>query len=135
MEEYLYLYPGHVILLIITFFIMQKFAIYVYLSLITAFGIGTFIYSLTDDFNKPQRRCLRGTLYLIFGLCTSVPILHMAFFGKYIEGYSDDITLLNWYLEELVILLEFYFIYLDLMKKYFLENLTILVHHIKYFMF
>ena len=57
------------------------------------------------------------------------------FFGKYIEGYSDDITLLNWYLEELVILLELYFIYLDFLKKYFLENLTILVHHIKYFMF
>ena len=80
------------------FFYYDKIYKYVYLSLITAFGLGTFIYSLTDDFNKPQRRCLRGTLYLIFGLCTGVPILHMAFFGKYIKGYSDDITLLNWYL-------------------------------------
>ena len=80
------------------FFYYDKVCKYLYLSLITAFGIGTFIYSLTDDFNKPQRRCLRGTLYLIFGLCTAIPILHMAFFGKYIEGYSDDITLLNWYL-------------------------------------
>ena len=80
------------------FFYYDKICKYVYLSLITAFGLGTFIYSLTDDFNKPQRRCLRGTLYLIFGLCTGVPILHMAFFGKYIKGYSDDITLLNWYL-------------------------------------
>ena len=80
------------------FFYYDKIYKYVYLSLITAFGLGTFIYSLTDDFNKPQRRCLRGTLYLIFGLCTGVPILHMAFFGKYIKGYSDEITLLNWYL-------------------------------------
>jgi adiponectin receptor len=80
------------------FFYYDKIFKYVYLSLITAFGLGTFIYSLTDDFNKPQRRCLRGTLYLIFGLCTGVPILHMAFFGKYIKGYSDEITLLNWYL-------------------------------------
>ena len=80
------------------FFYYDKICKYVYLSLITAFGLGTFIYSLTNDFNKPQRRCLRGTLYLIFGLCTGVPILHMAFFGKYIKGYSEDITLLNWYL-------------------------------------
>ena len=69
-----------------------------YLILITSFGIGTFLYSLTDDFNKPQRRSLRGTLFLIFGLCTGIPILHMAFFGNTIEGYSKDIILINWYL-------------------------------------
>ena len=71
---------------------------YLYLILITVFGVGTFLYSLTDDFNKPKRRALRGTLYLIFGLCSGVPIIHMAFFGNYIEGYGDDIILLNWYL-------------------------------------
>ena len=71
---------------------------YLYLILISVFGVGTFLYSLTDDFNKPQRRSLRGVLFLIFGLCTGVPILHMAFFGDYIEGYGDDIILLNWYL-------------------------------------
>ena len=80
------------------FFYYSALFKYLYLILITVFGVGTFVYSLTDDFNKPQRRCLRGTLFLIFGLCTGVPILHMAFFGKYIEGYGDDITLLNWYL-------------------------------------
>ena len=80
------------------FFYYSALFKYLYLILITVFGVGTFLYSLTDDFNKPQRRCLRGTLFLIFGLCTGVPILHMAFFGKYIEGYGDDITLLNWYL-------------------------------------
>ena len=80
------------------FFYYSALFKYLYLILITVFGVGTFVYSLTDDFNKPQRRCLRGTLFLIFGLCTGVPILHMAFFGKYTEGYGDDITLLNWYL-------------------------------------
>ena len=80
------------------FFYYSALFKYLYLILITVFGVGTFVYSLPDDFNKPQRRCLRGTLFLIFGLCTGVPILHMAFFGKYIEGYGDDITLLNWYL-------------------------------------
>ena len=72
---------------------------YLYLSLISVFGVGTFLYSLTDDFNKPQRRALRGALFLIFGLCAGLPVLHMAFFGDYIEGYNaDDIILLNWYL-------------------------------------
>ena len=71
---------------------------YIYLIVISVIGVGTFLYSLTDDFNKPQRRSLRGALFLIFGLCTAVPILHMAFFGDYIEGYGDDIILINWYL-------------------------------------
>ena len=80
------------------FFYYSTLFKYLYLILISVFGIGTFLYSLTDDFNKPKRRCLRGTLFLIFGLCTGVPILHMAFFGDYIEGYGENIILLNWYL-------------------------------------
>ena len=83
---------------ILLFFYYSSLFKYLYLILITVFGVGTFLYSLTDDFNKPKRRALRGTLYLIFGLCSGVPIIHMAFFGNYIEGYGDDIILLNWYL-------------------------------------
>ena len=70
----------------------------IYLIFITTFGIGTFLYSLTDDFNKPQRRTLRGILFLIFGLSAGVPILHMAFFGYTIEGYNPDAIFINWYL-------------------------------------
>ena len=71
----------------------------IYLIFITTFGVGTFLYSLTDDFNKPQRRTLRGILFLIFGLSAGVPILHMAFFGDTIEGYySTDAIFINWYL-------------------------------------
>ena len=80
------------------FFYYSKFFRNFYIIFITTFGIGTFLGSLTDDFNKPKRRSLRGILYLIFGLCTGIPILHMAFFGKYIEGYNNDIILYNWYL-------------------------------------
>ena len=68
-----------------------------YLTEITIFGIGTFFYSLTDDFNKPKRRTLRGLIFLIFGLCTGIPILHMAFFGDKIKGYSPGLKLINWY--------------------------------------
>ena len=71
---------------------------YIYLTIITVFGIAIFLYSLTDDFNKPQKRVLRGNIFLIFGLITGIPVLHMAFFGKYIEGYDSGIKLINWYL-------------------------------------
>ena len=70
---------------------------YLYLTEITVFGIGTFLYSLTDDFNKPQKRTLRGIIFLIFGLCTGIPILHMAFFGKKLVGNAAGINLINWY--------------------------------------
>ena len=71
---------------------------YFYLIEVTVFGIGIFIYSLTDDFNKPNKRTLRGSIYLIFGLCTGIPVLHMAFFGDTIEGNAPGIKLIYWYL-------------------------------------
>ena len=80
------------------FFYYAKTFKYIYLSEITVFGIGIFLYSLTDDFNKPQKRSLRGIIFLIFGLCTGIPILHMAFFGDNLEGYGPGIKLLYWYL-------------------------------------
>ena len=79
------------------FYFSEKIKIF-YLSEITIFGISTFLYSLTDDFNKPKRRSLRGTIFLIFGLCTGIPILHMAFFGDKIKGYSPGLKLINWYI-------------------------------------
>ena len=79
------------------FYYSKKLKIF-YLSEITIFGVGTFLYSLTDDFNKPKRRSLRGILFLIFGLCTGIPVLHMAFFGDKIKGYNPGIKLINWYL-------------------------------------
>ena len=71
---------------------------YLYLTEITVFGIGIFLYSLTDDFNKPQKRTLRGIIFLIFGLCTGIPVLHMAFFGKKLEGNTAGVNLINWYI-------------------------------------
>ena len=90
-----------------------------YLILITSIGIGTFIYSLTDDFNKPQRRTLRGILFLIFGLCTAIPILHMTFFGDTIKGYSNDIILINWYLGGISYIIGTFFYILRFPEKSF----------------
>ena len=71
---------------------------YFYLTEITVLGVGTFLYSLTDDFNKPKRRSMRGIIFLIFGLCTGIPVLHMAFFGDKIKGYGPGLRLIYWYL-------------------------------------
>ena len=71
---------------------------YFYLTEITVLGVGTFLYSLTDDFNKPKRRSMRGIIFLIFGLCTGIPVLHMAFFGDKIKGYGPGLRLIHWYL-------------------------------------
>lgn len=79
------------------FYYSNKFK-YTYLIMITVFGIGTFLFSLTDSFNKPNKRALRGTIFLIFGLCTGVPVLHMGFFGESIEGNAPGVKLLYWYL-------------------------------------
>ena len=79
------------------FYFSKKFKL-IYLSEITIFGISIFLYSLTDDFNKPKRRSLRGILFLIFGLCTGIPILHLALFGQTIKGYNPGQELLYWYI-------------------------------------
>ena len=71
---------------------------YLYLTFISIFGISTFCYSLTNDFNSPKRRTLRGIIFIIFGLCAGIPVLHMAFFGNYIRGYVKGVKLLFWYI-------------------------------------
>ena len=80
------------------FFYYSNIFKYIYLSEITIFGIGIFLYSLTDDFNKPQKRTLRGVIFLIFGLCTGIPVIHMAFAGNKLEGNESEVNLIYWYI-------------------------------------
>lgn len=72
---------------------------YFYLIEISVLGIGIFLYSiLSSDFSKPYKRAFRGILFLIFGISTGIPVLHMSFFSKNINGYAPGIKLINWYL-------------------------------------
>ena len=80
------------------FFYYSNTMKYLYLSFISIFGISTFCYSLTNDFNSPKRRTLRGILFIIFGLCAGIPVIHMALFGNYIKGYVKGVKLLFWYI-------------------------------------
>ena len=79
------------------FYCEPKFCIF-YLLFISLFGIITFFLSLTSNFNSPKMRGFRGKLFIVFGLCAGIPIFHMSFFGKTLEGYSSDLKLINWYL-------------------------------------
>ena len=80
------------------FFYYSNIIKYFYLIFISIYGISTFFYSLTNDFNSPKRRTLRGILFIIFGLCAGIPVIHMAFFGNYINGYVKGVKLLFWYI-------------------------------------
>ncbi len=37
-------------------------------------------------------------MFLIFGICTGIPIIHMTFFENTIKGYNPGIKLKNWYI-------------------------------------
>lgn len=80
------------------FYYENKFK-YFYLIEITTIGLIIFFYSiLNDDFSKPYKRTFRGILFIIFGTCTGIPVLHMGFFGETIRGYYPGIKLKYWYL-------------------------------------
>ena len=81
------------------FFYYEKKFKYFYLIEISTLGLGIFLYTLlSSNFSKPKRRTFRGILFLIFGICTGIPIVHMTFFGNTIKGYVQGIKLINWYL-------------------------------------
>ena len=80
------------------FFYYDKNCKIFYLSFISIFGLFTFFMSFTSNYNSPKKRAMRGILYIIFGICAGIPIIHMSFFGEYIKGYVLGIRLLFWYL-------------------------------------
>ncbi len=81
-----------------SFYYEDKFR-YFYLIEISVLGIGIFLYSiLSSDFSKPYKRAFRGIIFLIFGISTGIPVIHMSFFAENINGYAPGIKLINWYL-------------------------------------
>ena len=80
------------------FYYENKFK-YFYLIEISSLGLGIFFYSvISSNFSKPKRRTFRGILFLIFGICTGIPIIHLSFFSHTVNGYVPGIKLINWYL-------------------------------------
>ncbi len=71
---------------------------YFYLIEIVLIGFGIFIFTITSsDFSKPHKRAFRGVLFILFGITTGIPVIHMTFFGDTIKGYKPGAKFNNWY--------------------------------------
>ena len=69
-------------------------------------------------FHGPNFRRLRGSLFLILGVSTGIPILHLAFFGKYISGFEEKPYLIYWYIGGIVYVLGGLFFVTRIPEKY-----------------
>ena len=69
-----------------------------YLTFVTTLGLTTFGLCLTDGFNLPDKRILRGSSFLTFGICSGIPIIHFLIVGESLKGYNNDIRFLYWHL-------------------------------------
>ncbi len=63
------------------FFYCEPFWRTVYLGFITVFASSVFLYSFEKNFNKPQNRKLRGSLFLTLGISAGIPVVHLGFFA------------------------------------------------------
>ena len=79
------------------FFYCEKYLSIIYLFAITFSAFCLFIFTLTPDFEIPEKRNLRGICFLTIGISTSIPILHLTFFPKNIYGFYDSPHLKYWY--------------------------------------
>ena len=73
-----------------------------YLTFMTTFGLSTFGLCLTNGFNLPDKRILRGSAFLTFGICSGIPILQVICMGDRINGYNTETRFLFWYLGSII---------------------------------
>ena len=79
------------------FYHENKFKFF-YLIEIILIGLGIFIFTISSsDFSKPHKRGFRGTLFILFGITTGIPIIHMTFFADTIRGYKPGGKFNNWF--------------------------------------
>jgi channel protein (hemolysin III family) len=100
------------------FYYCEKFIGTLYLTIITTFSFIVFVCTLYPGFHGPNYRRLRGSLFLILGVSTSIPILHLAFFGKYISGFEEKPYLIFWYIGGIVYVLGGLFFVTRIPEKY-----------------
>ena len=76
-----------------------------FLIIITLFGVILFFFCLTEEFNSADKRNLRGMAFLIFGLCSELPVFILTFILNDIRGHNNDASFLFLYLGMLSYLL------------------------------
>lgn len=90
-----------------------------YLTFMTTLGLTTFGLCLTNGFNLPEKRILRGSSFLTFGICSGIPIIHFFIGGKNIKGYNNDIRFFYWYLGGITYVIGAVLYLIRLPEKYF----------------
>lgn len=80
------------------FYHCEHFLRNAYLTFISVFAVSVFLYSLTSDFHMPERRTLRGSLFLCLGLSAAIPIFHLLLFKSSIRGFEGLPRLVFWYI-------------------------------------
>ena len=90
----------------------------IYLTIISTFSFIVFVCTLYPGFHGPKFRRLRGSLFLILGIPTCIPIFHLAFFGKYIKGFEEKPYLIFWYIGGIVYVLGGLFFVTRIPEKY-----------------
>ena len=100
------------------FYYCEKVIGTIYLTIISTFSFIVFVCTLYPGFHGPNFRRLRGSLFLILGVSTSIPILHLAFFGKYVKGFEEKPYLIFWYIGGIVYVLGGLFFVTRIPEKY-----------------
>ena len=80
------------------FFNCEPFLCYSYLTFISVFAISVFLFTLTPGFHTPERRTLRGSLFLALGISAGLPIIHLMLFKDSVKGFEAPPRLLFWYI-------------------------------------
>ena len=79
------------------FFNCDNFLRNFYLIFISTFALIVFFFSLTSSFHLPEKRTLRGILFLSLGLSAGIPIIHLSLMRNSIKGFYGNPRLLFWY--------------------------------------
>lgn len=74
---------------------------------------------MTPNYHAPEKRKLRGVMFLLLGVSTAFPIFHLAFFGKYVPGFENRPYLIWWYLGGISYVMGGVFFVIRLPEKYF----------------
>lgn len=90
-----------------------------YLCFISTFAFTVFVFSLTPKYYTPEKRKLRGTMFLVLGVSTAIPIFHCIFFGDYIKGFNNQPHFFYWVLGGIFYVFGGLFYVLRIPEKYF----------------
>ena len=71
----------------------------------TLFCVSVFAFSLTPQYHMPHMRKIRGSLFLLIGICAGVPIFHLIIFHNKIKGFSYAPKYHYWYIGGIIYVL------------------------------